>query len=137
MLVESLPLAVMILATETLDLDAEPDESNLAELARAADRAKASAKWVAELDQEAARLLVEAESLRVRLYGDELEPGTRSELEHQLTEVEAAAAKAYRKYVDARSRSAVLEARVAELESAGGAGRADPDIWRSSSRATS
>ncbi|MDH5521516.1 MAG: hypothetical protein OEZ14_13410, partial [Acidimicrobiia bacterium] len=133
MLVESLPLAVMILATEILDLDAEPDEGTIAELARAVDRAKASAKWVAELDQEASRLLVEAESVRLRLYGDDLEPGTRSELERRLTEVEAAAAKAYRKYVDARSRSAVLEARVAELESAGGAGRADPDIWRSSS----
>ncbi|MDH3293615.1 MAG: amino acid permease [Acidimicrobiia bacterium] len=133
MLVESLPLAVMILATETLDLDAQPDEGELAELAQAADRAKKSAKWVAELDREAARLLVEEESLRLQLESDGLEPGTRSELELQLAEIEAAAAKAYRKYVDARARHAVLNARVAELESAGGAGRADPDIWLRSS----
>ncbi len=135
MLMESLPLAVMILATETLDLDAEPDEGQLAELARAADRAKESAKWVAELDREAARLLVEAEALRLRLDDDDLEPPVRAEQTHRLEEIEAAAAKAYRKYVDARARSAALEAKVADLESAGVAGLADPDIWRSSSHA--
>ena len=133
MLAESLPLAVMILATEKLELDAQPDETKLAELARAVDRAKESARWVAELDQKAAHLLVEEEALRLRLDGD-LEPGARAELEQRLADVEVVAAKAYRRYVDARARSAVLEAEVAELESAGDGGLADPDIWRSSSR---
>lgn len=135
MLMESLPLAVMILATETLSLDAQPDETKLAELARVADRAKESARWVAELDQEAARLLVEEEALRLQLDDDGLEPDTRTELERRLADLEVAAVTAYRKYVDARARSAALEAKVAELESAGGAGLADPDIWRSSSPA--
>ena len=132
MLAESLPLAVMVLATESLDLDAQPDETKLAELARAADKAKASAKWVAELDTRAAHLLVEEEALRVRLDDESLEPAERSDLDQQLAEVKAAASKAYRSYVDARARNKVLEARVLELESAGGEGRADPDIWRSS-----
>ncbi len=131
MLVESLPLAVMILATETLDLDAEPDEGQVAELARAADQAREAAKWVAQLDHEAARLLVEVESLRLRLEGEALEPASRAELEQRLIETDTAANKAYRKYVDARSRSARLDARVAELDSAHGSRRADPDIWRS------
>lgn len=135
MLMESLPLAVMILATESLELDAQPDETKLAELARAVDRARESARWVAELDGEAAGLLVEEEALRLRLEVDGLEPAIRAELEQQLDDLEKAAAKAYRKYVDARARNAALEAKVAELESVGNAGLADPDIWLSSSQA--
>jgi len=135
MLMESLPLAVMILATESLELDAQPDETKLAELARAVDKAGESSRWVAQLDEEAAHLLVEEEALRVRLDDDRLESTQRVDLEQRLLEVENAAAKAYRAYVDARARSAVLEARVAELESARGGALADPDIWRSSSHA--
>lgn len=134
MLVESLPLAVMILATESLDLDAEPDEGDTAELARVSDHAKEAAKWVADLDQEAARLLVEAESLRIRLDESGVTDDERGVLQEQLTETDAAAAKAYRKYVDARTRSAHLQARLAELDAAAPASQADPDIWRSSSR---
>ena len=140
MLVESLPLAVMILATESLALDAEPDESQLAALARATDQAAEAARWVAELDGEAARLLVEAESLRLRLDGKgdgdgDVDGDDRQVVEQQLAETEVAAAKAYRKYIDARSRRAELEARVAELDAAGGGTvDADPDIWRSSDR---
>ena len=133
MLAESLPLAVMILATESLELDAQPDETKLAELARATDRAREAAQWVSELDREAAHLLVEAEALRVQLDDDGLDPDRRSELETRLEQVEADAAQAYRRYVDARARSAVLESKVEELESAGGTDLADPDIWRSSS----
>ncbi|MDH3753606.1 MAG: amino acid permease [Acidimicrobiia bacterium] len=134
MLVESLPLAVMILATDTPELDAEPDESVLAALARATDQAEEAAKWVADLDRQAARLLVEAEAVRVRLDG-ELDPEERPALEQELVELDAAAAKAYRKYVDARARSNRLRAEAAELDSAHGGGGTDPDIWRSSADA--
>ncbi len=134
MLAEGLPLAVMILATESLDLDAQPDETKLAELARAVDRARESAQWVAQLDREAAHLLVEEEALRLRLADDSLDPAARTELEQQLSDITDAAAKAYRTYVNARARSAVLEEKVAELDSARGAVSADPDIWRSSTQ---
>ena len=131
MLVESLPLAVMILATEVLELDAEPDESQLAELARAKDQAAEAAKWVAELDLEAARLLVDAESARRR--AETVEPGDdQEELERAVHAAELAAAEAYRRFVDARTRSARLEARVEELDAGGRVIETDPDIWRSS-----
>ncbi len=132
MLVESLPLAVLILATEVLDLDAEPDESQLAELARAKDQADEAAKWVAELDKESAELLVAAEAFRIRLENGDGEFTDRQAGEKELAELEAAAAKAYRKYVDARARYEALQATVAELDSSRSSTTADPDIWRSS-----
>lgn len=136
MLVESLPLAVMILATESLDLDAEPDAPELAELARVSEQARDARRRANELDQEAARLLVETETLRIRIE-DEESTSLRRSLEHDLTEMEAAAAEAYRRYVDARVRSERLTAAVADLDSSRSNGATDPDIWRSSSRLTS
>ncbi len=134
MLVESLPLAVMVLATETLDLDAEPDEGALAELAAATDQAREAKKWVDELDAVAAGLLVAAETLRLEL--DAVAPEDtdgRAELQRRVHDAERAATKAYRTYVDARARSAALHDRVAALDPARSAAIADPDIWRSSS----
>jgi hypothetical protein len=133
MLVESLPLAVMILATEVLALDADPDESQLAELARARDQAGEAVKWVAELDLEAARLLVEAESVRRRAETADADDD-QAALERAAEEAEAAAAAAYRTFVDARTRSARLDAKVEELDAGGGVSETDPDIWRSSTR---
>ncbi|MDH4143712.1 MAG: amino acid permease [Acidimicrobiia bacterium] len=125
-LVESLPLAVMVLAVEVVDLDAEPDESDLAELARITDQAKHAAKWVAELDAAAAGLLVAAEALRLELDGGD---PPDAELQRRVQEAEMASAKAYRKYVDARARSEALATRVAALNPARAEHDAHPDIW--------
>ncbi len=133
MLVESLPLAAMILATETIDLDAEADEGAHAEFAKAAERASAANKWVAELDAKAATLLVAAEAIRLELEvvdaGDDTTAGA---LRTRLDEAETEAARAYRLYVDAKSRSRQLERRAAELDPERLGHSLDPEIWRSS-----
>ncbi|MEM7141136.1 MAG: amino acid permease [Actinomycetota bacterium] len=133
MLVESLPLAVMIFASDELALDAQPDDSDLAELARATDQAAEARRWAAELDAEAARLLVEAESLRVALDGMADDAPDRAAAQERLAEADAAAGAAYRTYVDARARCAVLEAKADEL-SPESAAELDPGIWQRSSR---
>lgn len=129
MLVESLPLAVMIFASEEVDLDAQPD-ADLAEFAQATDQAEQAKRWAAELDAEAARLLVEAEALRLELGEESVDTG--DEPQARLEEADAAAAAAYRKYVDARARCRVLEARAAELDPGAKIGELDPAIWRRS-----
>ena len=131
MLLESLPLAIMLLATEELELTAEPDESQLAELARARDQAAEAAKWVADLDAQAAGLLVAAEELRIQAEVGSDDEATAAALE----QADADAAAAYRRYVDARARQARLDEHVAELERAHPTVATDPDIWRSASAA--
>lgn len=130
MLVESLPLAVMILASENVELDAEPDGGDVAAYAQASEQAKEAQRWAAELDAEAAALLVEAESLRLDLEG--LSP---DEPEHQATaerlaELDAAAVAAYRRYVSARARCRTLEAEADALRPNGSTSDLDPDIWQ-------
>ncbi len=133
MLVESLPLAAMILATESIDLDAEADEGAHAEFARAAERASEARKWVAELDAKAATLLVSVEALRLEL--EAVDPGddaAADALRTRLAEAEAEGASAYRQYVDAKSRSRQLERRADELDPERLSHSLDPGIWRSS-----
>lgn len=134
MLVESLPLAVMVLATESVDLDAEADDGSLAVFAKASDQAKGAKKWVAELDEQAAILLVTAEAKRQQLdnvvSANDIE--IIGELEEEVRDAEYAAAQAYRKYVDAKSRYRILEQRAEELDPARYSVTVDPTIWRSS-----
>ena len=133
MLLESLPLAAMLLATEELDLDAEPDDGELIELARATEQAREAAAWAAELDRDAAQQLVAAEVLRLRRDEDGLDDIERAAIDAQLAEVESAAAEAYRTYVDARVRCTTLEKKVEELSAKRPDTPTDPDIWRSAS----
>ena len=132
MLVEGLPLAVMVLATESLDLDAQPDESDLAELATLTDRAAETQRWIAELDAEAGRLLVKAEAMRIDLI--DTKGAERADLEAAVGDADAQAATAYRAYVDARTRSNALIAQATRLADRGVGVQLDPDVWRSSSR---
>ena len=136
MLLESLPLAVMALATENVEIDAEADDGGYAEYAKAVEQAQAAQKWAADLDNEAAILMVKAESARqdIAELGDGDPNGNRESLEAFFEETDASARAAYRKYVDARSRCRVLEQRVEELDPARLAPSADPSIWQSSSR---
>ena len=135
MLVESLPLAVMVLATEHIDLDADADEGSQAEFAKATDQAKSAKKWVAELDEQAAILMVTAEAKRqeldnvVHANDTEIIP----ELQNEVRDAEFAAAQAYRKYVDAKSRYRTLEQRAEELHPGRYSVTVEPTIWRSSS----
>lgn len=129
MLVESLPLAVMVLATEEVDLDAEPDESLLATLARVSDQAADADRRAQELDTEAARLLVAAEALRIELKNSPDD----EELQKEVADAQKDASKAYRAYVDARVRCRALQDEVAELDPGNITTEVDPDVWRSSS----
>ena len=128
MLVESLPLAVMVLATDEVALNAEPDESDLAELARLSDQLDTELRRVAELDEEAARLLVTAEAARLRLADDPDDPA----LTAAASAAQEQAAAAFRTYVNARVECRELEEEVLALDPQSGSTEVDPDIWRSS-----
>jgi hypothetical protein len=135
MLVESLPLAVLVLAADSPELDAEPDQGRLAELAKASDQAAKATRWVAELDREASRLLVAAEVLRLDIArADRSDDGTVDELRAELAAADEAAAAAYRRFIDAKTRSAAIQARIEQLDPSAAHTEADPRIWRSSSR---
>ena len=129
MLVESLPLAVMVLATDEIALDAEPDESDLAELARLTDQLAAHERVASELDSEAGRLLVTAETLRMAA---EAQPDDR-DLSEQAEAAHAESIEAFRKYVTARTASHDLAAEVSQLDPAGLTTTLDPDVWQSAS----
>ncbi len=136
MLVESLPIAVMILATELVDLDAEADDENIAQIEAVTEQVDAARKRAELLDAEAASLLVKAEALRLELEPSSLADAgaaERQEREQILEETATAASAAYRNYVDARSRCVALESRLAELAPSGVGSQFNSDIWRSSS----
>lgn len=129
MLIESLPLAIMVLSTNEVALDVEPDETALAKLARVTDRLEVAERRAADLDAEAARLLVEDEQLRIEAEADPDD----EELQARYGELHVEANAAYRAYIDARVRTQTLVDRAAAL-SGDIADNADfdPDIWRSS-----
>lgn len=134
MLVESLPLAVMTLVSESVDLDAEADDEDLVELEKLTEQTEAARRRADELDAEAASLLVHAEALRIELADLKAgsENGDHSELEAELNETQNGASDAYRTYIDARARCVALESKLADLGPGADAADVDPDVWRSS-----
>ena len=116
-----------------VELGGEAGEGQIAAFAKATDQAEAARRWAAELDAEAAKLLVAAEHARIEVSEAEPDNANIEELEQRSAEAERAAAAAYRTYVDAKARSVELAARAAELNPAGPSRSPDPDIWRSSS----
>lgn len=129
MLVESLPLAVLVLATEDVDLDAEPDESVLAEIARLSDQLAAQERQASALDAEAAQLLVAAET--TRMSADAAPDDIAAQERAEQTNEQAVAA--FRRYVTARSECRNLANDVAALDPAGSTTPLDPGIWQSAS----
>lgn len=128
MLVESLPLAIMVLATDEVTLTAEPDESALAEIARLSDHLAKKERDTAALDADAGRLLVAAETARMIA---EAAPGDQSLVaEAERTNEEAITA--FRQYVTSRNECRNLEEDLAALDPAGVTTKLDPDIWTSS-----
>jgi len=128
MIVESLPLSVLTLASETLDIDAQPDESQLAAFARARDEADAGESWVEELDAAAAMLLVEAEASRIARDGATTD-AERAQLALRVADAEEAASVAYRKFIDARVRQFARRERASRLDPHRVGHELDPDIW--------
>ncbi|MEZ5245599.1 MAG: amino acid permease [Acidimicrobiales bacterium] len=131
-LVGRLGATFLVHVAEDVELISEPDEGIVAQLAEARDRAAAATRRAADLDAEAARLLVEAEAMR--MSADRSADGqTKSAEVAALEAVETAAIAARRQYADALTRAREATARVAELE---GATRSiDAALWRSVSEA--
>ena len=128
MLVESLPLTVLVLAVEQLELSGEGDE-RLVELVEATERAAETRRWVATLDNEAARLLVEAEQARMALAA--AEDGERDRLQVEVSTAEDAASAAFRSYVDGKTRLDALLDRIEQLDPHHVSHEFAPDIWQS------
>ena len=128
MLIESLPLAVMVLSTNEVALDVEPDETALAKLARINESLELAQKRAVELDAEAARLLVEDEQLHMQLDANPNDP----DLQERYAQLHVEANAAARAYIDARARTQALIDRAAALSGELTGTEFDPDIWRSS-----
>lgn len=128
MLIESLPLAVMVLATNEVALDVEPDETVVVKLAKVSDQLKTAEQRAADLDAEAARLLVADEQLRREAKAKPED----AELQARYAALHSEANAAYRAYVDARVRRQSLSDEAAALAGELTGTEFDPDIWRSS-----
>ncbi len=134
MLVESLPLAVMTLASESVDLDAEADNEQLVELEKLSAQVDSARLRAEQLDGEAASLLVQAEALRIELADRKAASadGDHTALEAQLADTQSGASEAYRTYVDARARCVALESKLTDLAPGSSTTDVDPDVWKSS-----
>lgn len=131
MLVESLPLAVLVLATEELELNTQPDDV-LAEVAEVSEQVVRTRERVAELDDTAARLLVVAE--KARLDVESAAEGDRDRLQADAHHARVEARSAFRTYLDAKTRLDVLTDRLAELDPNHSSHELEPAIWRSAPR---
>ncbi len=136
------PVTVFVLASDELTIDAEPDDGDLARHAEAVEDAAEAWHRAEELDEEAARLLVQAELLRLEVEGSGPNgvrvTGTETNghgLSHR-RRVEAAeraeieAAKAYRRYVELRSRAQERQARADALDPGVDVELIDPTAWK-------
>jgi hypothetical protein len=129
MLVESLPLAIMVLATEEVILDANPGDSTLAEIAQLSDQLAADQRVAATLDAEAGRLLVDAEAARLAAKNAPHD----TDLARRATLANERSVAAFRKYVNARIECRHLADELTALDPSSAASQLDPEIWRSSS----
>lgn len=109
-LINRMGLAVFLHAAAPFELDVQPDETDLAAVAVAHDRAVALSSRAEELSREAATLLVTAELLRI-----DLTEGRPVE-EELVVQANDDANKAQRIYVDARTRADEAWRRVRELD---------------------
>ena len=108
-LVSVLPMSVFVHAAVEVQLDVQPDESEATALAEARDRATEANARAEELDQTASGLMVAAEMLRM----------ANDESDDRVVAAAAAATKAHRKYLDARTRADEAGRLVAEIDPEG------------------
>ncbi len=122
-LVGDLGVAVFAHAPSPFELDVQPDDTDLAAVAAAHDRASELSARAEQLSQEAATLLVTAELARM-----DAQDGHTSDVE--ATEAaEAAARRAQRTYVDARTRADEAWRLVRELDPNAATDAPKPDDW--------
>ena len=122
-LVKGLGVSVFAHAASPFELDVQPDETDLAAVADAQERAVALSSRADLLSQEAATLLVSAELLRI-----EQQDGTRVSSD-SFAAVEQQARQAQRVYVDARTRADEAWRVVRELDPTAATEDLKPQDW--------
>ncbi len=127
---ESLPISLFVQPADEIELDLQPDDSNLSNLAIARDRAQALTARAKLLDARASELVVAAEIARMT---NDSTPETSANSESAGPEHHLAA-DAYRDYLDARSRADEAWRLVDELDPAKNTEPVDPSLWVASSR---
>lgn len=122
-LVTGLDVAVFVYAATPFELDVQPDETDVAAVATAHDRAVSLSARADELSRKAATLVVSAELLRI-----DQQKG-RSVGEQAVTSASDAATKAQRLYVDARTRADEAWRQVRELDPMASTESSNPKDW--------
>ena len=108
---------------------AEPDESDLAEIARLSDQLAKLERKTSELDFEAGRLLVAAETIRLEADANPDDAALHEQADHAQEE----SVKAFRAYVNSRTQCHNLEQDLADMDPSGATTELHPGIWQSSS----
>ena len=123
-----LPVVVFVNTASEVKLDVQPDESELAALADAKDRAVRASTRADQLSQEASMLLVSAEVLRMQESAGAGE-GRAVATDPAAEEARRAATQAQRKYLDARARAEEAWRRVREIDPSATTETIDPELW--------
>ncbi len=122
-LVDGLGVAVFAHAPSPFELDVQPDDTDLAAVAEAHDRATALTARADQLSQEAATLLVTAELARMDAAAGRV-PDPQA-----VASAESAARQAQRTYVDARTRADEAWRLLRELDPTAATDAPKPDDW--------
>lgn len=122
-LVEGLGITIFAHAASPFELDVQPDETDIAAVANAHDRASALSARAEQLSQEAATLLVSAELARIDLQSG------RSTDHDAAAKVQEQARDAQRTYVDARTRADEAWRLVRELDPMAATDAPKPQDW--------
>ncbi|MEE4165689.1 MAG: amino acid permease [Desulfocapsaceae bacterium] len=112
-LLPQLPLTVMIKAAQDIDLEAEPDEGYLGDLAAASDAVERAQKTYRTIYRQAQRLKAEADGLTLKLSRQEADDEGRASLIADSDEAIKAYEDGFRKAAKARVK---VETAVRELE---------------------
>lgn len=129
-----LPVTLFVQAAGAIELDVQPDDSTASTLAVARDRAEELTKHARSLDERASHLVVAAEMARMGVDISAVGQGS-GKAPPTIEESVAAAAKAQRDYLDARSRADEAWRIVAEIDPTMSTEIVDPALWMSSARA--
>lgn len=102
-----LPPTALVMASEDIDLDAEPEEGAAGQLAAAMDALREAELQADKTEKELLRARKNVESLKTELEAEKAQnpSETLSELEKSLTQAEQQAEKAFRKAAKARAKS--------------------------------
>ncbi|NNF53331.1 MAG: amino acid permease [Acidimicrobiales bacterium] len=125
---DRLPITLFVQPADEIELDLQPDDTNLSNLAMARERAQALTDRAKLLDTRAGELLVAAELARMTI-GENKETAANGNTADTSPGPNELAASAYRDYVDARSRADEAWRLVDELDPTKNTEPVDPSLW--------